>query len=25
MEMIYIILYEEESQGLEGPKKVSTR
>ena len=25
MEMTYIILYKEESQGLEGPKKVSTR
>src|SRR6266705_6368476 len=25
MEMIYIILYEEETKGLEGPEKVSTR
>ena len=25
MEMTYMILYEEESQGLEGPEKVSTR
>jgi len=25
MEMTYMILYEEESQGLEGPEKISTR